>query len=212
VKALTFDCWGALVDWEGGTREFVAQLLARPSTSEVERPSVDAWMARWQRIRRQMARPYRPWREMFLRSYDASMQFFGLEAFVDDAPALARHVASLEPRPDAKVVLRKLAKRYRLAIVANPDRDTLSDAMGRLQAPFSSLVTAEDVKAYKPDGKPFALALERLGLPPSEVLHVSASVEEDVVPARAAGMRTALLGAGEADYVVSTLEELAAQV
>jgi 2-haloalkanoic acid dehalogenase type II len=208
MKALTFDGWGSLVDWEAGTRAFVGALLQRPYTSGVARPSVDEWMGRWLRIRRQMLRPYRPWRELLVRSYDATMQLFGIEAFVDDGPSLARHLVALEPRPEAKALLRKLAKKYRLALVSNPDRDALAETLGRLQAPFSSVVTAEDVKAYKPEAKIFALALERLGLPAGEVMHVSASVEEDVTAARAAGIKTVLIGSGEADLVVSSLEDL----
>ena len=210
MKALTFDCFGALVDWEAGVHGFVAALLKRPYTSEIARPTPEEWMQRWQRIRRQMARPYRPWRELLVRSYDAAMQYFGIEAFVDDGPALARHVAALEPRAEAKAALRRWGKQLRLAIVANPDRESLAEALGRLQAPFSSVVTAEDVKAYKPDPKPFALVLERLGLPAHEVMHVSASADEDAQPARALGMRTALIGVdGEADVVVRSLGELA---
>jgi 2-haloalkanoic acid dehalogenase type II len=209
VKALTFDGWGTLVDWQAGAQAFVAGLLARPHTSSVARPSLEEWMARWLRIRRQMLKPYRPWRELLGRSYDAAMQFFGMEAFVDDGPALVRHLAMLEPRPDARASLRKLARKYRLAIVSDADRETLSEVMGRIQAPFSSVVTAEDVKVYKPDGRIFALALERLGLAPSEVMHVATLVEEDIQPARAAGMKTAMVGEGEADVVVRSLEELA---
>ena len=206
MKALSFDCWGSLVDWEAGARTFVAALLARPTTSEVKRPSIEEWLARWQRIRRQMLRPYRPWRELLTRSYDATMQVFGLEAFVDDGPLLVRHLASLEPRPDARVALRKLGRKYRLAIASNADRESLAEALGRLQAPFSSVVTAEDVKAYKPDPKLLGLVLERLGLPASEVMHVAASAEEDGAAAEALGMRTALIGEG------ATLTELAETV
>jgi 2-haloacid dehalogenase len=209
VKALTFDGWGALVDWEAGVRAFVGELLARPKTSEVQRPTVDEWMGRWQRVRRQMLRPYRPWRDVLGRSYDATMQLFSLEAFVDEGPALARRVAQLEPRAGAPSVLRKLAKKYRLALVANPDREALAETLGRLQAPFSSVVTAEDVKAYKPEPRLFALALERLGLPAGEVTHVATSEDEDARPARALGMRTVLVGAsGDADLVVPSLEAL----
>jgi 2-haloacid dehalogenase len=213
VRAISFDGWGTLVDWQAGAQSFIAALLSRPHTSDVPRPPVDEWMARWQRIRRQMLKPYRPWRELLVRSYDATMQFFALEAFVDDGPSLVRHLASLEPRPGARAALRLLARKYRLAIVSNVDRETLAEVMGRIQAPFSSVVTAEDVQAYKPDGKIFQLALERLGLPGEEVMHVASAFDEDVQPARAAGLRTALVGgSGDADLVVGSLEELAEAV
>jgi 2-haloacid dehalogenase len=203
MKAFTFDGWGALVDWRAGAEAFVGALLQRPHTSDVRRPPVEEWMARWERIRARMLQPYRPWRELLTRSYDATMQHFGLEAFVDDGPALVRHLAAMPPRAEARPALRKLAKKARLAIVSNVDRDTLAEVMGRIQAPFSSVVTAEDVKAYKPDGRIFRLALERLGLPADEVMHVAADLAEDVEPARAAGMKTALMGT---DF--KTLEEL----
>ena len=111
MKALTFDCHGSLVDWETGVREFVAALLERPATSQIARPEIDDWLAKWRLIRHQMLRPYRPWRELLVRSYDSTMQFFGMEAFVDDGPTLARMVAALDPRADAKLALRKLAKK-----------------------------------------------------------------------------------------------------
>jgi 2-haloacid dehalogenase len=213
VKALSFDCYGALIDWQAGVRAFVAARLARPSPSTVARPPVDEWLARWHQIRGQMREPYRPWRELVATSCAATMKWFGLEAFADDGPLMVRHIAGLEPRPEAPAVLRQLGRGHRLALVANPDRDALAEAMGRLQAPFSSVVTAEDVCAYKPDPKLFELMLERLRLPPNEVLHIATSAEEDAAPARAVGMRTALVAAdGEADLHFSSLAELGSAV
>src|SRR5207244_2277525 len=63
--------------------------------------------------------------------------------------------------------------------------------VGRLQAPFSSLVTAEDARAYKPDPRPFELALTRLAIPPGEILHAAFGWRYDLGPARAAGMHSA---------------------
>ncbi len=211
VKAVTFDCYGSLVDWEAGVRDFVARLLSRPTTNPAARPSPDDWMVKWQRIRRQLLRPYRPWRELLVRSYDATMQQLDLEAFVDEGPALARHLASLEPRPEARAILKRLAKKYRLALVANPDHESLAQCVGRLQAPFSSVVTADEVKAYKPDPKLFSLLLERLRLAASEVLHVAVSVEEELVPARSLGIQTALIGvaSSDADLTAPSLSALA---
>jgi FMN phosphatase YigB (HAD superfamily) len=54
----------------------------------------------------------------------------------------------------------------------------------------------------------FGLSLERLGLTAAEVMHVAVSAEEDLIPARTCGLRTAILGAGEADLVVTSLDDL----
>ena len=199
LKAITFDCYGTLIDWEAGIAAYVAPLLARAAPSRREqgeaRPSVTpaAWVERWERIQFQMLRPYRPYREILQRSFDATMQYFGLEAFVDDGPGLARAVGDWMPFADTTRALRRLAKRYRLAIISNIDRDLLAATMGHLQAPFSSLVTAEDARAYKPDPAPFKLALERLGLPPGEILHAGFGWRYDLAPAQALGMRTAFV-------------------
>jgi 2-haloacid dehalogenase len=223
LKAITFDCYGTLIDWEGGIRAFVAPILARVMPSRGEqgeaRPSVtpEEWVERWERIQFQMLRPYRPYREILQRSYDATMQYFGLESFVDDGPGLARALADWVPFPDTTRALRRLGKRYRLAIISNIDRDLLAATLGHLQAPFASLVTAEDAGAYKPDLAPFKLALSRLGVAPGEILHAGFGWRYDLAPAQALGMRTAFVNrsGGSApegtppDLTVPSIEALA---
>jgi 2-haloalkanoic acid dehalogenase type II len=196
VRAITFDCYGTLIDWERGIREFVAPILSRAAPSRQDqrdaRPIVtpEAWVERWERIQFQMLKPYRPYREILQRSYDATMQHFGLEAFVDDGPALARSLQQWPLFDDTIKSLRRLARKHRLAIISNIDRDLLASTVGTLAAPFSSLVTAEDARAYKPDPAPFRLALERLGFPPGEILHAAFGWRYDLAPARRVGMKT----------------------
>jgi 2-haloalkanoic acid dehalogenase type II len=223
IQAITFDCYGTLVDWEAGIRGYVAPLLARATPSRQDqadrRPVVtpDAWLERWERIQFQMLKPWRPYREILLRSYDATMQHFGLEAFVDDAPGLVRSVHDWLPFADSSRALKRLARRYRIAIVSNIDNDLLAATVGRLQAPFSSLVTAEDARAYKPDPAIFRLACERLGLPPDQILHAAFGWRYDLGTARKVGMRTCFVNRGSGpvpdieppDLVVSSVEALA---
>jgi 2-haloalkanoic acid dehalogenase type II len=191
LRALTFDCYGTLVDWEAGIRDYVAPRLARSRAQP--RVTPEEWVSRWERIQFQMLRPWRPYREILARSYEATMQYFGLEAFVDDGPGLARSVEEWRPFPDTTRALRRLGRRYRLAIVSNIDRDLLAATVGQLQAPLSLLVTAEDARAYKPDPRPLALALERLAEAPAAVLHAGFGWKYDLAPARALGMRTAFI-------------------
>jgi 2-haloacid dehalogenase len=194
IAAITFDCYGTLIDWEAGLRDYVRPILAQTKQADV---TPEAWMERWERIQFQMLTPYRSYREILTRSYDATMQHFGIEAFVDAGAGLARSVASWQPFPDSTAALRRLAKRRRLGIVSNIDQDLLADSVGRLQAPFSCLVTAEDVRAYKPDPRPFELAIERLGLPPTQILHAAFGWKYDLAPARALGMKTCFVNRGQ---------------
>jgi 2-haloalkanoic acid dehalogenase type II len=196
IQAITFDCYGTLIDWEAGIRDYVAPLLVRKMPSRHEqpdaRPQVDAetWLARWEPIQFQMLSPWRPYREILARSFEATMRSFGLEAFVDEAARLAASLETWRPFPDTVPALRRLAKRYRLGIVSNIDRDLLAGTLAHLQAPFSALVTAEDARAYKPDPAPLALAVERLGVPASCILHAGFGWRYDLAPARALGMQT----------------------
>src|SRR6185503_1423635 len=98
-----------------------------------------------------------------------------------------------KPFADTTPALRRLARRYRLAIVSNIDNDLLAATMGQLQAPLSSLVTAEEARAYKPDPAPLKLAIARLGLRPDEILHAAFGWRYDLAPARALGLHTAFV-------------------
>ncbi len=212
IAAVTFDCYGTLIDWEAGVRDYVAPILARSSQREV---TPEKWIERWERIQFQMLTPYRPYREILQRSYDATMQYFGIEAFVDAGAGLARSVADWQPFADARRALRRLARRHRLAIVSNIDHDLLADSVGHLQAPFSCLVTAEDARAYKPDPKPLELAIARLDVEPGAILHAAFGWKYDLAPARALGMRTCFVNRGGVsvdeprDLEVPSLEALA---
>jgi len=212
IAAITFDCYGTLIDWEAGVRDYVTPILAMSSQRDV---TPAQWVERWERIQFQMLRPYRPYREILQRSYDATMQYFGMEAFVDAGAGLARSIAEWPPFADTRRALRRLAKRYRLAIVSNIDHDLLADSVGRLQAPFSALITAEDARAYKPDPKPLELAIARLAVEPSAILHAAFGWKYDLAPARALGMRTCFVNRGGVtvdeprDLEVPSLEALA---
>jgi 2-haloacid dehalogenase len=214
VRALTFDCYGTLIDWEAGIRGYVEPILRRSRWQGV---STEAWLAAWEPIQFGMLHPYRPYREILIASYEATMRALGLETFADAGPGLVRSMAEWQPFPDVVPALRRLARRYRLAIVSNVDRDLLADTVAHLRAPFSALVTAEDAQAYKPDRKPLELALERLALPGAHVLHAAFGWRYDLAPARAVGMKTAFVNRAraprpdgvECDLEVPTLGDLA---
>ncbi len=193
IKAITFDCYGTLIDWEAGIRAYVGPHLARAAGGAV---TLDEWMARWEQIQFEMLVPYRPYREILVESFERTMRAFELEVFADGGPGLARSVAEWLPFPDTVGALRRLARGRRLAIISNIDDQLLAQTVGHLHAPFAALITAEQAHAYKPDAAPFRLAIARLGLPPPSILHAGFGWKYDIASARAAGMRTCFVNRG----------------
>jgi FMN phosphatase YigB (HAD superfamily) len=76
-------------------------------------------------------------------------------------------------------------------IISNTDRDIMEHSLRHLEVPFDVVQVAEDVRAYKPRDEVFAAALERIGEPPENVLHVAFGFKYDIGPAGRAGMGTA---------------------
>jgi 2-haloacid dehalogenase len=127
------------------------------------------------------------------------------------------------PFPDTVEALQRLSKRFHLAIVSNTDDALFAETKKQLKARFEVVVTAEQVKSYKPSKAHFEQVFRRLEVPASQVLHVSQSLYHGHVPARQLGFRTAwinrpslLTGTGLAphadvqpDFVFSDLGGLA---
>jgi len=92
--------------------------------------------------------------------------------------------------PDSAQALAALQRRYRLAIVSNVDDDLFAASARRLGVAFDWIVTAEQVRSYKPAPAHFLRAIERIGLPRDSLLHVAQSLYHDVAPARSLGLST----------------------
>jgi len=215
IRAVTFDCYGTLVDWDAGIRAYVGPLLERAARAG-KRVEPAEWIARWEGIQFAMLGTYRPYSVILADSFARTMRALELESFADGGPGLVRSLGEWPPFADTVPALRRMARRRRLGIVSNIDRALLAETLGRLQVPLSMLVTAEDAGAYKPDPAPFRLALSRLGLPAGQVLHVAFGAKYDLQPARALGLRTCFVDRGggrpaghDADLEVPTLSALA---
>ena len=95
---------------------------------------------------------------------------------------------TVELYPEVPEVLSALAPR-RSAILSNADHEHV--AAWTFTLPVELILISEAIGAYKPHPLVFRTALERLGLPPDEVLHVGDSEMDDVAGAKAAGLRVA---------------------
>ena len=184
-EALTFDCYGTLIDWETG---IVAAL--RPMLDERDIRSQDEeLLERFGRLEPEVqAGEFLSYREVLRRVAAALGRELGFEPTPAEERAFAASVGGWPPFPDTLGSLRALAARYRLAIVSNVDDDLFAGSAAQLGVSFETIVTAEQVKSYKPAHAHFHEVLDRLALPREQVLHVAQSLFHDIAPARELGI------------------------
>ena len=188
VHALTFDCYGTMIDWEAGILAALRPVLTARGL-KLKATKVLALYAEFEA--KAEAGPYRPYREVLAEVVRAFGRRFGVEPSEDETASLAASLPSWKPFPDAPQSRRRLKKRYRMAVISNIDTDLFEGARRELGVDWDLVVTAGDAKAYKPAARPFELAFAGLKLPSERVLHVAQSLYHDVAPARDLGLSTA---------------------
>lgn len=186
--ALTFDCYGTLIDWEAGILAGLRRVLAPHGVAGTDDELLEAYARAEAEIE---AGPYRRYREVLGEGLRRVARGHGVEATADEALAFGGSVGEWPAFPDSAAALSRLAKRFRLGVITNCDDDLFALSNRRLGVAFDWVVTAEQVGAYKPDPRNFEAALERIRIPQGRILHVAQSLFHDHVPAKRLGVATA---------------------
>jgi 2-haloacid dehalogenase len=184
---LTFDCYGTLIDWESG----LLAALRPPFEVRGIEAADDELLEGFARHESDVeAGPYRRYREVLGEVLRAMLLDRGATATPEEAAAFGGSVADWPAFPDSAAALARLHERFRLGVITNCDDDLFAASEARLGTAFDFVVTAEQAKRYKPNPRGFELMFERVGLPPSRILHVAQSLYHDHVPAKRLGLTT----------------------
>jgi len=189
--ALSFDCYGTLIDWEAG----IAVVLRRWADTHGLARSNEALLTAYasHEAAAETAHPQALYPEILARAIRGLGAELGVPVSDAEAESLATSVPDWPAFPDSTEALNRLARHYKLIILSNVDRASFAGSNRRLGVTFTSILTAEDIGSYKPSPRNFeALAVEvaRLGVPEGRLLHVAQSLFHDHVPAKAAGVPT----------------------
>ncbi len=214
IKLLSFDCYGTLVDWTTGLEEALAQLAAQHG---LRLPPW--WLVQdWETVQFELiCDRYRPYREIVCNATCRVLARWGLRLSPQEAQAVVESLPRWPVFADVPRALPALARRYPLVVVSNIDDDLLSRTLEPLGVPFAGVVTAQQVRSYKPQLAHFRELLRRFQVAPEEVLHCAFGSRYDLAPAAALGIPTAWIRrSGQEDHpavaatvVVDSLEELA---
>ena len=182
--ALTFDCYGTLIDWEAGLLAALRPLLEKHDRFLSDEETLELYAEIEPAIQAEGVIAYRAVLRMVVYEFAARLGF-GLDA--GDAQALVKSMGEWPAFADSAEALRALQSRWRLAVIANVDDDLFALSARHLGVTFDAVITAQQVGCYKPDHRMFHAALERLALPRERVLHAAQSHFHDHVPAEELG-------------------------
>lgn len=185
--ALTFDCYGTLIDWETGILSAVRRVLTAHGVDGSDDELLEAYAAIEAPAE---AGAYQTYRAILAAGIRGVAAGFGVEPDPSEVAAFADSVGDWPAFPDSAAALVRLHSRFRLGVITNCDDDLFARSAARLGIDFDWVVTAQQAGAYKPDERNFELAFDRLGLPRERILHVAQSLYHDHVTAKRLGLST----------------------
>jgi len=189
--ALSFDCYGTLIDWETGIAAALAPWAEAHGLAVEPDDLVAAFSANETHV--QQEHPTTRYPDILAETMRRVGTALGAPVSDDEAVAFGASVGEWPAFPDSSDALHRLHTRYRLIILSNVDRASFARSAARLGVDFDLVITAEDVGAYKPSPLGFAALLagvDGLGVPGERLLHVAESLYHDHVPAQANGLRS----------------------
>jgi 2-haloacid dehalogenase len=176
----TFDCYGTLIDWNGGIRAQLGRLFGEERAGEL--------LHRYHQLEPQIeaASPGMSYRDVMA----------AVLAELGDVPsgeedALGRSLPDWRPFSEVPGALAETRRRgWRLAILSNTDSDFIEASKARIGVPFDETVVASEIGSYKPAHRHWQEFFHRTGAPRGGHVHVAASLFHDVAPARELGLRS----------------------
>ena len=175
----TFDCYGTLIDWNGGIGRELERLFGAARSGELLR----AYHELEPQIQRED--PARSYREVM------AVALARLGAPADEEDALGRSLPQWDPFPEARAALEEARTQgWRLAVLSNTDRELLDSSLARLGVDFELTVVASEIGSYKPAPPHWDEFFARSGAGREGHVHVGASLFHDIAPASALGLRT----------------------
>jgi 2-haloacid dehalogenase len=184
-KALTFDCYGTLIDWEAGLLAGMQPFLQGKGIFLAD-ADVLALYARFEPEAEHG--PFKIYKAVLRQCMHSLAAHLGFALEGDEENLLAQGIRDWKPFPDTVAALARLKEKYQLCILSNIDEDLIAYSQQWLQVPFDAVVTAEQLGSYKPGHAHFLTAPMRLGIPQDQILHVACSQYHDIAPAQALGI------------------------
>jgi len=182
-KYITFDCYGTLTWFQMSnmTRELYAE--------RVPAERMDAFVADFSAYRfDEVLGAWKPYEEVIKSAFERTCRKWKIAYDAAVGQSFYDSVPTWGPHPDVAEPLARVAASYPLVILSNASNDQIQFNVDKLGAPVHAVYTAQQAQAYKPRFQAFEYMLDQLGCGPEDLLHVSASLRYDLMPAWGLGI------------------------
>jgi 2-haloacid dehalogenase len=180
----TFDCYGTLIDWNGGIGGVLEGLFGADRAPEL--------LARYHRLEPEVqAGTYHSYAEVLSLTLERLAVENDLTIPEGESGALARSLPDWPPFREVPAALAELRRRgWNLAILSNSDRDLIAASERQLGVPVDIAIVAEEIRSYKPAHAHWERFFEVTTADRAHHVHVAASLFHDIAPARELGLKT----------------------
>ena len=178
IKTVTTDCYGTLIDWEKGILEGFNKEADKDGFSFDDGKLIDRFLEVQAEV---MSGSYELYAEVLRRAAVKVAGELGWELEPSRAQFVPDSVTRWLPFREANAAMDRLAKRYEIGIISNIDDKLLGVSRRHLRTDLDLVVTAQQVRSYKPDPAHFKECARRLG-GKKGWLHIGSGYETDVAP------------------------------
>jgi len=174
----TFDCYGTLIDWNGGIRLELVRVFGEDSA--------DAQLARYHELEPELERSGT---SSYRQVLTEAMRLLGAPA--GEEHGLADTLPGWRTFPEVQGALAEARRRgWKLAILSNTDDDFIAASQVQIGVPFDEVVVAQEIGSYKPAHRHWEEFFDRTKAPRDGHVHVGASPFHDIKPANELGLRS----------------------
>lgn len=183
---ITFDCYGTLIDWETGIRNAFHRAMSQTRASPgLESEAFELYEEQERRVERE--KPHLLYRDVLGKTSLNVARKIGWKLSEAESKFLVKELPTWTPFPDTNPSLARLSRKHTLGILSNVDNDLLAGTLKHFTSPFEIIVTAENVRSYKPASAHFEEARRIIG--ERSWVHVAASRYHDIEPAARLGIK-----------------------
>jgi 2-haloacid dehalogenase len=179
IEWVTTDCYGTLIDWEKGIGDAFRREADRDGLTIEEKSFLDRFFEIQAQI---MSGSYELYAEVLRRAAVQTAEEIGWTIEPSRAQFLPDSVGSWPPFREANAAMDRLKERYQIGIVSNIDDKLLGISRRHLRTELDLVVTAQQVRSYKPDPTHLRECARRIGGKKGWV-HIASGYEADVGPA-----------------------------